>query len=367
MRETPWIRTALPCAAALLLMSCSGGGGSGGGPPGTGTPTNGTVTGRISADGVSVTGVVVTLGSSTITNGANGSFTFSDVPAGTQTVTITVPGNFAMATGQTAARQVTVTGGQTTTANFALALQNPAAVVEISLLGTSFSPADVSIAPGTTVRWVNGDGQAHTVTPNNSSQAGVWARQASATSGAIFLHTFPGAGEYGYHCEPHQAQGTRRTRAPGGAAARRTAAPHRADDRRGAGDRLGVEDLRRPLLGELLQPGVELLAAQRVRDADAGEVLRREAGDPAELQVAVGGEGVADAQRCRGRGCRSRPRPRLLDDASARARGTAWARRAGSACRCARASPASPPRSGRSRRARRRSGPGASGPCSPGS
>jgi plastocyanin len=206
MRATPWTRTVLPCTAALLLMSCSGGG-SGGGPPGTGTPTSGTVTGRVSADGVTVTGVAVTLGSSTITNGANGSFTFTNVPAGTQTVTITVPGNFDMAAGQTAARQVTVTGGQTTTANFALALQNPAAVVDISLVGTSFSPADATIAPGTTVRWLNGDGQAHTVTPNNSSQAGVWARQASSSSGAIFLHTFAGAGEYGYHCEPHQAQG----------------------------------------------------------------------------------------------------------------------------------------------------------------
>jgi plastocyanin len=205
MRFPPLTRAIFPCAAALLLTSCSGG--SGGGPPGTGTPTSGTVTGRVSADGVTVTGVAVTLGSTTVTNGANGSFTFTNVPAGTQTVTITVPGNFAMAAGQTAARQLTVTGGQTTTANFALTLQNPAAVQEISLLGTSFSPADVSIAPGTTVRWVNGDGQAHTVTPNNSGQTGVWARQASSTSGAIFLHTFSGAGEYGYHCEPHQAQG----------------------------------------------------------------------------------------------------------------------------------------------------------------
>jgi hypothetical protein len=62
---------------------------------------------------------------------------------------------------------------------------------------------------------------------------------------------------------------------------------HRADDRRGPDGALGVEDLHRALLGELPQPGVELLALERVADADAREVLRAEARDAAELEVAV--------------------------------------------------------------------------------
>jgi hypothetical protein len=39
---------------------------------------------------------------------------------------------------------------------------------------------------------------------------------------------------------------------------------HGADDRRRAGHRLGVEHLRGALFRELLQPGVELLALERV-------------------------------------------------------------------------------------------------------
>jgi plastocyanin len=71
-----------------------------------------------------------------------------------------------------------------------------------------FSPAEVEISPGTTVRWVNDAAIFHTVTPDNANQPGVWQRQTTSTAGEVFRHTFTQAGQtYTYHCEPHLAQG----------------------------------------------------------------------------------------------------------------------------------------------------------------
>jgi hypothetical protein len=47
---------------------------------------------------------------------------------------------------------------------------------------------------------------------------------------------------------------------------------------------LGVEDLRRTFLGQLAEPRVELLPAQRVRRDCAGEMLGREAGYVGKLE-----------------------------------------------------------------------------------
>jgi plastocyanin len=69
--------------------------------------------------------------------------------------------------------------------------------------GLEFSPADVTIAPGTRVRWVNDAAVAHTVTPDNAAQAGAWATTALNAQGATFEHTFNAAGTFNYHCIPH--------------------------------------------------------------------------------------------------------------------------------------------------------------------
>ncbi len=69
-----------------------------------------------------------------------------------------------------------------------------------------------------------------------------------------------------------------------------------ADDRHRPGDRFLIEDLHRPFLAQLPEPGVEVLAAKRIGDHDAREVLRREAGDAAEGDVALERERVGDAQ-----------------------------------------------------------------------
>lgn len=79
--------------------------------------------------------------------------------------------------------------------------------VEITLNGTRFSPSLVEITPGTKVRWV-GDGQTHSITPDDPDQPGVWQGVSLTQAGQTFEHTFTTPGEtYEYHCIPHLANG----------------------------------------------------------------------------------------------------------------------------------------------------------------
>ncbi len=75
---------------------------------------------------------------------------------------------------------------------------------EIRMQATAFSPADVTINRGVTVRWVNDQAIAHTITPNNLQQAGVWPTQnIAATTGVAFAHRFNSAGVFNYTCTLH--------------------------------------------------------------------------------------------------------------------------------------------------------------------
>src|SRR5690606_1950040 len=127
------------------------------------------------------------------------------------TIAYTPPATHQLAGGESGTRMAAVTEGQTT--NVSAFLLQPAppqpTTVEIHLSGTSFSPSDITIAPGTTVRWINDDGGSHTVTPENSSQPGVWQRQTTSTAGVVFEHTFTvGNQTYRFRCEPHSANFT---------------------------------------------------------------------------------------------------------------------------------------------------------------
>lgn len=72
------------------------------------------------------------------------------------------------------------------------------AVVEIEVQGLKFHEAPLKVRPGTTVRWVNGDLVAHTITADDGS----WG-SALLESGESFSRTFELPGRYAYHCEPH--------------------------------------------------------------------------------------------------------------------------------------------------------------------
>lgn len=70
--------------------------------------------------------------------------------------------------------------------------------------GLLFSPADLSVDAGTTVRWVASGSTFHTITPQNLQQPGVWARATSSSSGTVLTHTFTLSGQtYSYFCEVH--------------------------------------------------------------------------------------------------------------------------------------------------------------------
>jgi plastocyanin len=74
--------------------------------------------------------------------------------------------------------------------------------------GARFSPNDVTIDPGTTVRWTSATSEFHTITPDDSQQPGVWSRATSNATGTVLTHTFNASGQtYTYHCEPHLALG----------------------------------------------------------------------------------------------------------------------------------------------------------------
>ncbi len=76
--------------------------------------------------------------------------------------------------------------------------------IEVQVRATSFSPSQVTITPGSTIRWVNQGSILHTVTPDGHSE---WERATLSNAGETFSHTFREEGVYAYFCEPHRAVG----------------------------------------------------------------------------------------------------------------------------------------------------------------
>lgn len=68
----------------------------------------------------------------------------------------------------------------------------------VSVKNMAFSPASLSVTPGTTITWVNNDGVAHTVTADDGSFD-----SGSIAPGNSFTHTFSSAGTVNYHCSIH--------------------------------------------------------------------------------------------------------------------------------------------------------------------
>ncbi len=68
----------------------------------------------------------------------------------------------------------------------------------IDAIGTSFSPANDTVAVGATVTWTIRSGGPHTVTANDGSFD-----SGSRTDGETFQHTFGAAGSYPYYCQFH--------------------------------------------------------------------------------------------------------------------------------------------------------------------
>lgn len=76
--------------------------------------------------------------------------------------------------------------------------------IEVELRATSFSPSQVTITPGSTIRWVNQGNILHTVTPAGHSE---WEEATLTSEGETFTHTFTEEGVYAYYCDPHRSVG----------------------------------------------------------------------------------------------------------------------------------------------------------------
>lgn len=193
---------------AFLFISCGGDGNGGGGT--TDPPTTGTLVVTVTADGSARSEVLVgryapgsSTAAATAQTGSSGQATFSSVDAGTWEVEITVPGGFALDTGEDERKSVTIVAGQTAAVSFALVDEFDGEVVE-ARDDLTFSRPNLTITAGTAVRWVSVSQMLHTVTPDGHSE---WSAANLASSGSTFTHTFDTPGTYEYFCEPHVGDG----------------------------------------------------------------------------------------------------------------------------------------------------------------
>lgn len=77
-------------------------------------------------------------------------------------------------------------------------------LVEIRLTDFSFTPASVTISPGTRVRWINTTNTFHTVTPDGHAE---WQSWSTSTSSDTLEHVFASEGAFAYFCQPHRSIG----------------------------------------------------------------------------------------------------------------------------------------------------------------
>lgn len=85
-----------------------------------------------------------------------------------------------------------------------LGLAGPALAANqtVSIIGTSFSPRNVTVQAGDTVTWVNDNQGTHNVSADDGSF-----RSGNPSDQWTFSHTFQVPGTFGYNCEVHQAFG----------------------------------------------------------------------------------------------------------------------------------------------------------------
>lgn len=74
----------------------------------------------------------------------------------------------------------------------------PGLVATVSMDHNTFIPGEITVAPGTTVTWVNRETMPHTVVDTNKGF-----RSKTLAKDASFSFTFAIAGEYGYLCSIH--------------------------------------------------------------------------------------------------------------------------------------------------------------------
>jgi plastocyanin len=70
---------------------------------------------------------------------------------------------------------------------------------EVTMEGTAFNPAEITVAAGDTVTWTNNDSAGHDVTGDDFSSG----EGGGIAQGQTFEHTFEEAGTFDYVCTVH--------------------------------------------------------------------------------------------------------------------------------------------------------------------
>lgn len=211
LRSRPPFALALSVAFLLPLAAC-GSDGNGGGN-GTDPPTTGALRASVNLDASAASGVTVRLydaggsnPSATQTTGNDGTATFNNLEPGSHDVEVVPPTGAVVPTGEQARKTASVVAGQTAQLSFALA-SDIGDVVEVEVRNDlTFSPAELTIDAGTTVRWRSTSSMLHTVTPDGHT---AWTAATLGGSGDTFTFTFDQAGTYEYYCEPHLSSNMR--------------------------------------------------------------------------------------------------------------------------------------------------------------
>jgi amicyanin len=71
-------------------------------------------------------------------------------------------------------------------------------VATVSMNHSTFIPSEITVAPGTTVTWVNNEAMPHTVVDQNKGF-----RSKTLAKDGTFSFTFTAAGDYSYLCSIH--------------------------------------------------------------------------------------------------------------------------------------------------------------------
>ena len=200
------LTAAVLTTAGLMVASCDSGGTE---PP---PPATTTIRATVMADGAGLSGVTVELyasgGTSSLqsrTTGSTGEAVFTGMDAGTYEVEIEVPAGYVLSGGEDDRKTVMVSDGGEAAVSFTLESDGGSNTVEVHMTsGLRFDPAEVTIEPGTTVRWINDANIFHTITPDGHS---AWSRATVSSAGETFSVTFNTEGVFPYYCEPHQSQG----------------------------------------------------------------------------------------------------------------------------------------------------------------
>ena len=128
--------------------------------------------------------------------------------ASAQETTTTSSGNATTAAGN----ETTTAANGTATGGGAGGGGGPTKTVAVGPGGSlKFEPAEITITPGTTVKWV-WESDNHNVVPESQPEGSSWKGTPGAPSktyntGYTYTHTFQTTGTYEYYCQPHRAAG----------------------------------------------------------------------------------------------------------------------------------------------------------------